>query len=831
MAQPKFSHPDRIRYDGHCFTIDGKDVFLFSGAFHYFRCPRELWRDRFRMIKAAGFNAVETYVPWNWSEPVKPSGPADETHVDLADLDAWLTMAEKEFGLYTIVRPGPYICSEWASGGFPNWLPAFKPANPLRPMWYRSDDPVFEQWSRHWYQEVARVVEKHQLTHQPVGAHGVILWQVENEYDYCDQSDQAKRNYVKFLIEASQVAGIDVPIFTCWTHQVRDAKGDPVLSQAFDNPNEYPRMHIESVTEGIDAQHNAQPWAPKMVTEFQGGWFGGVGGQAAAEQGGIDARQINALTLNGIANGMTGLNYYMLFGGTNFGDWAAEGITTSYDYDAPLREWGGGGPKYRAVQAIGKMLEQYGSDLARSDEANVDTTQFMTAPSVKLIARKGKSGATYVFAWNQDRQSDAVVTIGTNSLTLDAFGMNVYRYESSPADGKWLVQPAAAPKETLPMPIHLSSADVSDLMPDDWKAAPEHPDTLALGVDDSRFITYRLTRDVPATGFVWLQSNSGELIANEPPVSERIQGGQGWKLDSGGTDFVLFNPGWPNGGMGMEQTHGMEEARLVATLPKIYPVAGWKQKMLNDQADRSLVAPDVDTSSWTAGPKNDLFLPNTTGILKGKVDLGQTLPKEMVFSCLGVDDEGYFYVNGNKVGEVHHWDTPVTFPCGKVVHPGINDVSIVIHNIDGEGGLTGAVSIHDGIPAGAAPAILWTDSYRPGASVEYALADSSGLPEFEHPKVTGSRPTGSAHLIRSRLYFAKPDRECAWQIVLAAGGDGFLSLNGHPLGRYWEVGPQRGYYLPPCWLRAVNELDLTVVPGRFGDRIKAAELRPLSLAP
>src|SRR3984957_16435231 len=35
-----FLHPDRIRYDSHCLTIDGKDVLIYSGAFHYFRCPK-----------------------------------------------------------------------------------------------------------------------------------------------------------------------------------------------------------------------------------------------------------------------------------------------------------------------------------------------------------------------------------------------------------------------------------------------------------------------------------------------------------------------------------------------------------------------------------------------------------------------------------------------------------------------------------------------------------------------------------------------------------------------------------------------------------------------
>src|ERR1700722_937700 len=74
VSPPKvFSHPDRIHYDGHCLTIDGKDVVIFSGAFHYFRCPKELWADRFEKIKEAHFNTVETYVPWNWCESVEPA--------------------------------------------------------------------------------------------------------------------------------------------------------------------------------------------------------------------------------------------------------------------------------------------------------------------------------------------------------------------------------------------------------------------------------------------------------------------------------------------------------------------------------------------------------------------------------------------------------------------------------------------------------------------------------------------------------------------------------------------------------------------------------------
>lgn len=51
------------------FTLNNKNITLYSGAFHYFRVPRAYWRDRLRKMKAAGLNTVETYTPWNLHEP------------------------------------------------------------------------------------------------------------------------------------------------------------------------------------------------------------------------------------------------------------------------------------------------------------------------------------------------------------------------------------------------------------------------------------------------------------------------------------------------------------------------------------------------------------------------------------------------------------------------------------------------------------------------------------------------------------------------------------------------------------------------------------------
>ena len=55
-------------------------------------------------------------------------------------------------------------------------------------------------------------------------------------------------------------------------------------------------------------------------------------------------------------------------------------------------------------------------------------------------------------------------------------------------------------------------------------------------------------------------------------------------------------------------------------------------------------------------------------------------------------------------------------------------------------------------------------------------------------KVTFDLPTQSA------------DCWIPWRAVINASGTGYMWLNGHNIGRHWEEGPQREFYLPECWL-------------------------------
>lgn len=98
-----------------------EDTFLLSGEFHYFRVPREDWRDRLRQMADAGLRAASIYVPWNWHAPAPDV--TDFTGKDVPERDLAGALSDiAAAGLGCVFRPGPFITAEWRDGGIPRWL-------------------------------------------------------------------------------------------------------------------------------------------------------------------------------------------------------------------------------------------------------------------------------------------------------------------------------------------------------------------------------------------------------------------------------------------------------------------------------------------------------------------------------------------------------------------------------------------------------------------------------------------------------------------------------------------------------------------------------------
>uniref|UniRef100_A0A8C0AE67 Galactosidase beta 1 like 3 n=1 Tax=Bos mutus grunniens TaxID=30521 RepID=A0A8C0AE67_BOSMU len=159
---------------------------ILGGSVHYFRVPRASWRDRLLKLRACGFNTVTTYVPWNLHEPER--GTFDFS--GNLDLEAFILLAE-EVGLWVILRPGPYICSEMDLGGLPSWL-LQDPTSQLR----TTNRSFVNAVNKYFDHLIPRVALLQYLQGGPI-----IAVQVENEYGFF-YKDEA---YMPYLLQVSRL--------------------------------------------------------------------------------------------------------------------------------------------------------------------------------------------------------------------------------------------------------------------------------------------------------------------------------------------------------------------------------------------------------------------------------------------------------------------------------------------------------------------------------------------------------------------------------------------------------------------------------------------------
>ncbi|MGW2487832.1 glycoside hydrolase family 35 protein [Streptomyces sp. NPDC001606] len=302
------------------FLLDGRPVRLLSGALHYFRVHERLWRHRLAMLRAMGLNCVETYVPWNLH------APAPGEYRDVAAVGRFLD-AVAEAGLWAVVRPGPYICAEWENGGVPVWVTG-EPGTRARTRDERYMAPV-----RDWFRRLLPDI----VSRQTDRGGPVLLVQVENEYG----SYGSDTGHLRELAALLRAEGVTVPLCTSdgpEDHMLTGGSLPGVLATV--NFGSHARVAFETL-------RRHRPQGPLMCMEFWCGWFCHWAGEPVVRDPGEAAA-----TLREILECGASVNLYMAHGGTSFGGWAGanrggplhEGPlrpdVTSYDYDAPVDEYG-----------------------------------------------------------------------------------------------------------------------------------------------------------------------------------------------------------------------------------------------------------------------------------------------------------------------------------------------------------------------------------------------------------------------------------------------------------------------------------------------------------
>jgi hypothetical protein len=819
-----------MTYDAQCITLDGKDMVIFSGAFHYFRCPKALWADRFAKLKEAGFNTLETYAAWNYHEQSPPKDPDDFSKLDMTELQDWLAMATDQFGFNIILRPGPYICAEWDGGGYPQWLLTKRPKDFKPREWYRSSDATYLAWSKHWYAAVAKVAVPFQITHRPIGKAGIILWQIENEYDYSDQPVAVKHAQLSFLAHASRDLGIDIPLTTCLTDNKAFRDDAFLKANVIETRNTYPKFDMPAMWRDIGMLYQYQPEKFKMITELQGGWFAQVGGKLSEEQG-FDETHIINITLNAWENGFTSTNYYMGFGGTNFGDWAATGLTTTYDYDAPLRECGGETARYFAVKGLGQFITEHGSILARSTPENFEVNT-KTDRDLHVALRRGSDGSRFLFLRDEQRgnhyagtidllTSDADKTVINAKYELGSFGAKVLYLppgKTRDTDGVWYPKPQQPPARPTDLPTTITVTDIrekTDAGPSAWQPFYPAKTEADLGIFNRQYVFYRTS--VPAAGptagkrgqFALLSQLAGRDWIGVELGNQRIKPQGPGRFDLGDPANapqelrVLYeNEGRPNFGDGLEQASGLLDPRIVESAGQPIPITGWKEQHVDRRyKPRDELLPSFIDGNWKDADvihEDGDLEPATAAIYRATVELTDQQIRDGRILTLGrVDDDGFIYVNGEQVGTSHDWAQAQHFEITRHLHAGKNTIVVHVINREGAGGLSKGTQLE---PIGIPVPTQWEFSQQTqGVAGKWWNPDLDDS-DWAKPAATDNAALLKWYRMKFELPAPKRNEWIPWRITLNATGNGFLYLNGHPLGRWWEVGPQHDFFLPECWL-------------------------------
>ena len=364
-------------YDDKSYIIHGKRVFLNSAAIHYFRMPKEEWREVLVKAKLAGMNCIDTYFAWNVHEP----NEGEWNFEGDADCGAFLDLCA-ELGLWVIARPGPFICAEWDFGGFPWWLGLKEGVK------FRAYNETYLKYVDLYFDQIAEIIRKRQLSQGGT----VILVQVENEYGYLTD-DASAAAYMSHLRDGLLSRGIDMPLITC----VGGVEGA-----------------IEGANFWSGADHHyanlvkKQPDTPKIVTEFWSGWFEHWGAPAATQK---TPQLYEKRMFEAIQTGFTGISHYMFFGGTNFAGYGGRTVgssdifmVTSYDYDAPLNEYGRTTPKYMAAKRFSLFVEAASSLLLESEPC--ETTGIAAPKDIRVRGRQnGEQRILFVGSAKEERET------------------------------------------------------------------------------------------------------------------------------------------------------------------------------------------------------------------------------------------------------------------------------------------------------------------------------------------------------------------------------------------------------------------------------------------
>jgi beta-galactosidase len=376
MGESRSSDGRTLTVDGRSLRLDGRPWTPVMGEFHYARYPESEWREELLKMKAGGVDIVATYVFWIHHEEV-------EGQFDWSRRRSLRRFIEtcRDAGLKAIVRCGPWDHGEVRNGGFPDWL--------LAKGWrLRSDDPNYLGKSRILYGQIAGQLRG--LLWKDGGP--VVGIQFENEYG-------GPAAHLLTLKQIAREVGLDVPIYTrtgwpalatpmpfgeiiplygvyaegFWDRELTAMPGQYWTGFHFSLLRSDSNIANELLGRRSAGDANDVSQYPYLTCEIGGGMMTSYHRRIL-----VFPEDIESTTLVKVGCGSNSPGYYMYHGGVN-----PEGRLTTlmecqataethwndlpvktYDFQAPLGEYGQIRPQYHLLRRLHLFLADFGPSMA-----------------------------------------------------------------------------------------------------------------------------------------------------------------------------------------------------------------------------------------------------------------------------------------------------------------------------------------------------------------------------------------------------------------------------------------------------------------------------------
>lgn len=368
-----------VTWDRLSLLIDGRRVMPVMGEIHYSRVPTDEWQQEVRKMKNGGVTIIATYVFWNHIEEEEGIFRWDGQR----NLRRFLQICKQE-GIPVILRLGPFCHGEVRNGGIPEW--AFTKGCKLR-----DQNPVFLDLVKKLYQQIFAQVQG--LQWKDGGP--VIAAQFDNEY----------RGHGSYLMALKKIAtdiGFDLPFYTrtgwpeltspvpfgemiplygdyadgFWDKDITETAGNYYKAFNFKSFRSSTAIGTDLLGEQKESMEKGEESYPYFTCELGGGMA-----TAYHRRPYVYPEDAYSMALVKLGSGSNLLGYYMYHGGTNPegklhtlnecqtspGTANNDLPVCTYDFQAPLGEFGQTYPQYYMLRPLHLFMQDWGETLAPMD--------------------------------------------------------------------------------------------------------------------------------------------------------------------------------------------------------------------------------------------------------------------------------------------------------------------------------------------------------------------------------------------------------------------------------------------------------------------------------